>query len=318
MGSAVGDRSGVRTGAAGLVFSVGFVLALCLLQSAPANAAAPGNGRLSGNAGYGDGSSDAGVQIEIRETPGGVHEAKAYTDEAGDWDAGELPAGTYSVNYEVIHFSGGNEFIESAGSEQVELVSGQNKVLHATLSGARPPGVISIDVQGHGPLSLKAAWTVMPGGETQYAGFPGPDGRYRLFVPTGSYEVTGSGYGDDGAATVPVSIANGQEAALTIVVPALPVPAGTVAHDEQQDLTWLNGQRERWGLPAGLISVPTWSQACAAHDAYGIRNGILEHPENPSLPAPRPEATGQASPRFSLLARPGAASSTPGWTPRCT
>jgi hypothetical protein len=39
---------------------------------------------------------------------------------------------------------------------------------------------------------------------------------------------------------------------------------------------------------AFLISVPTWSQACAAHDSYELQNGVIEHPENAALPGASP------------------------------
>lgn len=190
-----------------------------LLAAGPAGAAAPGMAHVSGNAGHGGPSPDAGVQVELRELSGGAHEVEAYTDEAGNWDAGELPAGTYGVNHSVIHASGSGWSSESAGSGQVELGSGQDKVLHATLSGARPQGEIVVDIQGHGPpgSAVRSASVVMPGGGTQSTGFPGPDGRYRLFVPSGSYEVTGTGGGDDAPTTVPVSVLEGHEAATTCI-----------------------------------------------------------------------------------------------------
>jgi hypothetical protein len=266
----------------------GLVLIGCVgafLVSMPsASATTPGMAHVSGNAGYGDSSPDAGVIVELWRTPGEAHRT-AYTDEAGDWDAGELPAGTYSVSYEVItHFSGGSEFLESVGSEQVELTPGQHKALQTTLSGSRPLGEIVVDVHGEGPSSYVSASVAMPDGGTQNAAPADADGRFHLFAPSGSYEVTGDGGSDTAPTTLPVSVLDGHESAITIQLQALPVPPGTVAHEEQQDLTWLNQQRERWGLPAGLVSVPKWSQACAAHDAYGKLNSVLEHPENLSLP----------------------------------
>lgn len=81
------------------------------------------------------------------------------------------------------------------------------------------------------------------------------------------------------------------------------------AQHAQQDLAWLNQQRARWGLPAGITEVPVWSQACAAHDAYGVTNGVLEHPEQ-DLPGHSPG--GQWAGEHSILAGGG------GWGPEKT
>ena len=68
----------------------------------------------------------------------------------------------------------------------------------------------------------------------------------------------------------------------------LALPAGITAHNSERDLAYLNAERARWGLPAGLTLNAVWSQGCAAHDAYLADNNRLEHPEDSSLPGASP------------------------------
>ena len=70
--------------------------------------------------------------------------------------------------------------------------------------------------------------------------------------------------------------------------PPLAVPAGIAASDGERDLAYLNAERARWGLPAGLTLDPAWSLACAAHDSYLADNNRLEHPEESNLPGASP------------------------------
>jgi hypothetical protein len=131
-------------------------------------------------------------------------------------------------------------------------------------------------------------------------------GHFQFSVPTGSYSVMASGgeEEDDGAATATISVNNGRISSPEIHLPAHPVPTGTVAHGEQQFLEWLNSQRARWGLPAGLQAVPIWSQACGAHDVYGAKNDVLEHPEKAGLPGH--SVGGQWAGEHAVLAAGGA------------
>jgi len=62
---------------------------------------------------------------------------------------------------------------------------------------------------------------------------------------------------------------------------------------------FLNAQRAAHGIPAGIAEDPVLSDGCAKHNRYGAVNGILEHGEDPSLPAYTPE--GDQAGRTSVL-----------------
>jgi hypothetical protein len=170
-------------------------------------------GQLSGIAEYQPNTPDAGVQVEVMTvgTGGQLSElTSATTDSAGAWNAGGVPAGTYSVsiNPETHNIA----FSDGSGS-----------------------------------------WTTSE---------------------------------DAVDLTTTVTITAGQPTAVNYVIPALSVLSGTTATSE--DLGYLNAERARWGLPAGITANPVWSQACAAHDAYLKANNVLEHPETEGRPAYSP------------------------------
>src|SRR4051794_15170709 len=68
-------------------------------------------------------------------------------------------------------------------------------------------------------------------------------------------------------------------AALALLV-AVPAHAGNSA----RDLGYLNAERARVGLPAGIVENADWSQRCAKHNAYEQQNDTLTHVEDPSKP----------------------------------
>lgn len=110
-----------------------------------------------------------------------------------------------------------------------------------------------------------------------------PTGNYTLNVAPGSYELAVSDAGrvlDEQSVTAGAAFPSQVEVALG---PA-PVPAGTNSHHAVRDLRWLNGERARAGLPAGIVLNGRWSQECAAHDTYEHENNVLSHSENPAAP----------------------------------
>ena len=273
----------MRKGLASALVSAAFLASFG--PATAARAVAPGMGRLSGNASYADLSPDAGVEVAIYEAHvGQVNGTRTFTDEAGNWDAGELAAGKYSVTYIVNRSStSGGRVNETVAGETVQLEPGQEQVLHTTLSGNKPEGELIATLRTAEPFGEGDLYLTLPGGETEFEGLPDSAGRFHFFAPAGTYTLNAGAELDDAPQEVPVSVSDGHETVVNVQLSPLAVPAGTVAHEEAQDLAWLNGQRARWGLPAGLTSVPSWSQACAAHDAYGKSNNVLEHPE--SLPS---------------------------------
>lgn len=68
-------------------------------------------------------------------------------------------------------------------------------------------------------------------------------------------------------------------AAVSLVV-AAPANAGNAS----RDLGYLNAERARVGLPAGIVLNNDWSQRCAKHNAYEQQNNELTHFEDSSKP----------------------------------
>ena len=79
------------------------------------------------------------------------------------------------------------------------------------------------------------------------------------------------------------------------------VPAGTTAGHAERDLRWLNAERRRAGVPAGVVLNPRWSQECAAHDAYERANDVLSSTEDTQSPGA--SAGGAWAGRVSVLAQ---------------
>lgn len=238
----------------------------------------PTSGHLYGNASYADHSPDAGVQVSA--TPMLFHEGSALvlhveTDEAGNWDMGQIPAGFYWLNYSTTALGNAQNY----GNEDLLVQPGSQQFLSKELVGEKPPGVLVGSVIGPEGWGVRAEITL---GGMSIGGTDG-DGNYRLSLPAGSHTVTASGGWDDfslpGSALASVSA--GKISHLDIQLGAKPVPAGTPAGNQAQQLAWFNQQRARWGLPAGVVDVPPWSRACAAHNAYQDLHDKMDHPETP-------------------------------------
>jgi len=108
-----------------------------------------------------------------------------------------------------------------------------------------------------------------------------PNGQYTIagLLP-GSYQVSAL----DGNRSIPegvVTVTVGVTGALNVRLPPPAVPAGTAARSAARDLAYLNAERARLGLPAGILLNTRWATECAAHDAYERDNGVLQHPESP-------------------------------------
>jgi len=108
-----------------------------------------------------------------------------------------------------------------------------------------------------------------------------PNGQYTIagLLP-GSYQVSAL----DGNRSLPegvVTVTAGATGTLNVRLPPPAVPAGTGARWAARDLAYLNAERARQGLPAGILLNTRWATECAAHDAYERDNGVLQHPESP-------------------------------------
>lgn len=248
--------------------------------------ASQGTATLSGNASYPDHAPAAGIEVTTPPEnfrPETYRLTPHYTDEAGNWDAGTLPAGTYTIDVSVHgNTSGFPSSATLASFQYVLLGPGSNHVVNTTLGGSKPAGMLTATVttpEGHPSAGTEFKMTPLGGGASETL-FTDEDGHFHAWAPSGSYVLSG---GEEiyGEATATVSTSDGHLGSVAIQLQrhSMQVPPGTAAQHEERDLAWLNHQRERWGLPGGIVAVPQWSQACAAHDSYMAINHVLQHPE---------------------------------------
>jgi hypothetical protein len=275
---------------------------------------AGGSAHMSGVATYGDNAPDAGVEIIVTpqryELDVPVRSLTAITDESGAWDVGNLHAGIYQVSYSVV--TGGGISAPDRTmltTETILLESSEDRRITKLLNGPRPLALVRgrvINAEGWGGREARVEVSPAGGGGSLGSVEVDEVGYFQFSVPTGGYDLTASGgeQEDDGTGTAAIEVNNGRISSPEVHLSALPVTPGAVAHREQQLLDWLNAQRSQWGLPAGLQAVPVWSQACAAHDAYGAKNGVLDHPEIPTLP--EHSVGGQWAGEHAVLAAGGA------------
>jgi hypothetical protein len=294
-----------RSASATLILVGALVLLMGWVQTSAAHAEAS----LSGAVSYPDGSPAAGVEVDVdpaSPTPGQSYPTRqAITDPDGHWTFSPLPAGSYQILYEVVLGTGGNE---TEAVEQVVLGEDQQASTTTTLSGPEGPGVATLTgtvlsatglPAGGATLSFSSAsgGTPLPGSSSSV----NANGTFTVLLPAGSYglaisrDFSGSFSEADNAGpeslTTNIDIPAGETTTVSYTLPPptpLAIPAGISASRTAQDLEYLNAERARWGLPAGVTANSTWSQACAAHDAYLADNNLLEHPENESLPGYSP------------------------------
>jgi Carboxypeptidase regulatory-like domain len=255
-------------------------------------------GHLFGTARYADNTPEPGIQIAIDPAnPTGPFRGDcAVTDANGNWDAGQIPAGTYDLVF--IADVNNSNFTEA--SRYVTVGEGAQASVTTTLEGAHPEFPESCTT-GTG-VSLEGTVTTVDGipvtacgcvtitslsqsGNPTYAD-TNAEGRFTAAVPAGNYSVTiaGGGEYDTEQATASITITPGQTAKLAFVLPPLPVPPGTSAAPATQLVSFLNAQRAQWGLPAGIGQVASWSQACAAHDVWMRASHQVTHYEGLSIP----------------------------------
>jgi hypothetical protein len=112
----------------------------------------------------------------------------------------------------------------------------------------------------------------------------GPSGAYTLTgLPAGGYAINVV----DGSTSIheaTLALGTGTAAHVDIRLPAPAVPSKTASRHAARDLAWLNAERAKDGVPAGLALNTRWATECAAHDGYERLNHVLEHPEDPTAP----------------------------------
>jgi hypothetical protein len=247
-------------------------------------------GSLSGVASYPDHAPDGGVQVYVNPAhpSGSFKHRTVFTDDDGHWDAGSIPAGTYQLVFVVDV----NNTATTEASQYVSLGGGAEKSIATTLDGPRPGGtLVGVARTTDGLGAFLATVTLKPssGGGAQAQAFADGDGNYHVSAPPGTYDVTVEDPGFDGGTTTEAAtLTAGHLSRVNYTVPPLPVPAGIVGRRSAEDVGFLNAERARWGLPAGIAEIPSWSQACGAHDAYLRAIGMLQHEEDSGMPGYSP------------------------------
>jgi hypothetical protein len=280
---------GGRSRCAGL--AVGCALALALaVDAAPAVAASPAvaapgqTGSLTGHltAPSVDSSTMvpvAGIAVTATGPTGTTYRANTADD--GFYELDQLPApASYTVTFTpsqgqprtltaVPVAAGTNATADATLEQPVATIAGTVTDRHHRALPGMPVGLSPI------PSAACPAGAICGPSTTSGAG-----GTYTLSVVAGSYEldVLDAGRAVD---VRPVDAVAGTRTNADVQLAAASVPAGTTPTRAARDLRWLNAERRRAGLPAGLLLNPRWALECAAHDAYERVNGLLSQTENP-------------------------------------
>jgi Carboxypeptidase regulatory-like domain len=223
----------------------------------------------------------AGTVVSVIPPSGPWH---AVTSDAnGFYELDDLPAATYTVSFRLSSS-------QAESSTSLDLAAGADTTLDDPLSAPVATVTGLITDRHRRPLPGMAVAL----GPTDAAACPatawcgttattGPDGVYTVSLAPGTYELRvldGSLVADAG----PVSATAGQTTSAGFHLTPVAVPAGSTPGHAPRDLAWLNAERTRLGLPAGIVLDPRWAQECAAHDGYERLNGILSQSENPQAP----------------------------------
>jgi hypothetical protein len=199
-----------------------------------------------------------------------------------------VPAGSYRLLFDVVGANGGSRI---AADQNVTLADDAPQTLTTSVTG--PVGVpqarLTGGISAAGlPVSGPATVSFQPvGGGLAITGrrLNPPANGISVELPAGSYTATVEAPDADAIGTsFPVALSAGQVAQQDVVLPALAIPPGIHSTATDADLVSLNSERARWGIPAGLIANQTWSDACAAHNAYEQTNHVLDHPETQAAP----------------------------------
>jgi hypothetical protein len=302
-------RLGAHIKRCSVALTVCAVLALALAGQALAT-----GGSLSGTLVYNDmtPASRLLVLVAPANVTGEVTTYETLTNAQGEWSLGSIPPGEYNVLMIVVPASGEHE---TRTAQTVTLTEGQSLSLGTVDVGA--PAVsqakTAAEIRAEISAELAQVGTLTVIVKTA-EGQPADDAMLSIQSASGgsTSTVTSSGVisekerpgpvtlsvtdtPPDSAAQVSTSAQTTVVANMTTTVtltlpPASPLalPAGIAAHNGERDLAYLNTERTRWGLSAGLTLNPVWSLGCAAHDAYLADNNRLEHPEDSSLPGASP------------------------------
>jgi len=290
------------------------MLVVCAVLLGLAGQAIASGGSLSGTLVYSDMTPASRVLVFAvpAHVTGVVQPYETLTDAQGEWSLSSITPGEYTVAMIVVPASGTHE---TRSSQTVNLAEGQSIALGTTNIGTptvseaktaaetraqltaelAAVGTITVVVKtAEGKPADGAMLSIQSASAGSTSGVP-VSGIVSEKVRPGPVTLSVTDTPPDSATQVSASAQATVEANVTTNVTLtlaastpLAVPTGITAHNSERDLSYLNAERARWGLPAGLTLNPGWSQACGAHDAYLSANHRLEHPEDSSLPGASP------------------------------
>jgi Carboxypeptidase regulatory-like domain len=287
------------------VWPAALVVLVALGLSFAASARASG-GSLSGTLVYSDTTPASRVLVLVvpANATGEVQTYETVTNAQGEWSLSSIPAGEYNVTIIVVPASGEHE---TRTSQTVTLTEGQSLSLGIVNIGAPAvsearteaeiiaQGTVMVTVNTAEGLPANGAMLTIQGSIGGGSATVPTGGVVTEKVRNGPVTLSATDTPPDSAtqvsATAQATITANATTTVTLTLPAgtpLALPAGIAASNSERDLGYLNAERTRWGLPAGVTLDSAWSQACAAHDTYLADNKLLEHPEDASLPGASP------------------------------
>lgn len=283
------------------------VLVVCAALLVAVGQAMASDGSMSGTLVYSDMSPASRVLVFVvpANVTGSVQPYETLTNAQGEWSLSSIAPGEYRASMIVVPASGTRE---TRSSQVVNIAEGQTIALGTiavgkpTVSEAKTEAEVRAELAAVGTLTVavKTADGQPAGGATisiqsasggSSSGVP-PSGVISEKVRPGPVALSVTDTPPDSATQVSASaqttvVAN-VTTNITLTLPPSSPLALPAAHNSERDLAYLNMERARWGLPAGLALNPVWSQGCAAHDTYLADNNRLEHPEDSSLPGASP------------------------------
>ncbi len=282
-------------------------LAVCaVLALAFAGQTLANGGSLSGTLVYSNTTPASRVLVLVvpANATGEVQTYETVTNAQGEWSLSSIPAGEYNLAMIVVPASGDHE---TRTSQTVTLTEGQSLSLGTVNIGAPAvsearteaeiiaQGTVMVTVNTAEGLPATGAMLTIQGSIGGGSATVPSGGVVTEKVRNGPVTLSATDTPPDSATQVSVTaqatITANATTTVTLTLPAgtsLALPAGIAASNSERDLGYLNAERTRWGLPAGITLDSAWSQACAAHDTYLADNKLLEHPEDASLPGASP------------------------------